>query len=178
MGLMLLVPGYQNSSEGHWQSLWEFSLPGARRVEMTSWERPRRGEWVEALDEAIAAALLETEEPPLLVGHSLGCLAIVHWAAGHQRPVRGALLAVPADVERPDALEALRSFAPIPRRSLPFPAILAASANDPFLSPERARSLALDWGARLVDLGPCGHLNLASGHGPWIRGEALLSELR
>ena len=65
-----------------------------------------------------------------------------------------------------------------PRRSLPFPAILAASSNDSFLSLERARALALDWGAQLVDLGPCGHLNQASGHGPWVRGEALLSELR
>jgi predicted alpha/beta hydrolase family esterase len=72
----------------------------------------------------------------------------------------------------------LRGFGPIPRRRLPFPAILAASSDDPFLAPARAQALATDWGARFVDLGPCGHLNPASGHGPWPRGEALLSEFR
>ena len=171
---ILLVPGYQNSGEGHWQTLWEGSLGGARRAEMPSWEHPVRGAWIEALDEAIA----DCPTPPILVGHSLGCIAIVHWAALYERTIQGALLAAPTDVERADGLEQLRSFGPIPRRTLPFPAIVAASSNDPFIRPDRARALAAEWGAAFVDLGPCGHLNTASGHGPWLRGEALLSELR
>lgn len=174
MPTILIVPGYQNSGPGHWQSLWEASLGGVKRVEMPSWEHPVKAAWVEALDEAIA----DCQEPPILVGHSLGCLAIVHWAEGHDREIRGALLAAPSDVERPDALAVLRPFGPIPRLRLAFPAIVAASSDDPFLSPARARILAADWGARFVDLGPCGHLNQASGHGPWPRGEALLSDLR
>ncbi|HEX9082021.1 MAG TPA: alpha/beta fold hydrolase [Holophagaceae bacterium] len=171
---VLLVPGYQNSGPGHWQSLWEGAREDVRRVDMPSWEHPHRVAWVDALDEAIA----ECGEPPLLVGHSLGSLAIVHWAASRVREVRGALLTVPPDVERADVLEALRGFAPIPRTSLPFPAILAASSDDPYLDLGRARALAEDWGARFVDLGPRGHLNQASGHGPWPLGEALLQELR
>jgi uncharacterized protein len=171
---ILIVPGHQNSGAGHWQSLWEDEVSGARRVEMPSWEHPVRSEWIAALDEAIEAC----DEPPLLVGHSLGCIAIVLWAAAHGRAVRGALLAAPADVERPDGLEELRPFAPIPRRTLPFPAFLAASSDDPFMQLDRAKVLAAEWGAQFVDLGPCGHLNTASGHGPWPRGEALLAELR
>ncbi len=174
MTSILIVPGYQNSGEGHWQSLWEGSLPGARRVEMSSWEQPVRGEWLATLDEAISAC----GEPPILVGHSLGCIAIVLWAVQHGREVRGALLAAPADVERPDGLELLRPFGPIPRATLPFPAIVAASSDDPFMRLERARGFAADWGAHFVALGPCGHLNRTSGHGPWLQGEALLSELR
>lgn len=174
MAAILIVPGYQNSGPGHWQSLWEGSLRDARRVEMPNWDFPHRTDWVEALDDAIADCL----EPPLLVGHSLGCLAIVHWAKEHDREIRGALLAAPADPERPDVPPVLRGFGPIPRRRLPFPAILAASSDDPFLAPARAQALAADWGARFVDLGPCGHLNPDSGHGPWPRGEALLSEFR
>lgn len=174
MSPILIVPGYQNSGPGHWQTLWEDTLPGVRRVEMPSWEYPVRGEWVEALDTAIA----EAGEAPILVGHSLGCLAIVHWAAEHQREVRGALLAVPADVERPDGLEILRPFGPIPRHRLSFPSIVASSSDDPFMPLERARGFAADWGARFVELGPCGHLNRTSGHGPWPRGEAMLAELR
>ncbi len=171
---ILLVPGYQNSGEGHWQTLWEGELRGTRRVEMPNWEYPRRQEWIETLDEAIR----DCAEPPLLVGHSLGCLAIVHWAAQYEREVRGALLAAPVDVERPDGLTLLRGFAPIPWSTLPFPSILAASSDDPLITMDRARGFAADWGSRFVELGPCGHLNQISGHGPWPRGEALLAELR
>lgn len=171
---ILMVPGYQNSGPGHWQSLWEDEMPGVRRVEMPSWEHPVAGEWIQTLDEAIA----DCEAPPILVGHSLGCIAIVRWAAEHAREVLGALLAAPADVERPDGLDELRPFGPIPRLRLPFPAIVASSSDDPFMQPGRARGFAADWGARFVDLGPCGHLNRTSGHGPWVRGQALLAELR
>ncbi|HEY3270339.1 MAG TPA: alpha/beta fold hydrolase [Geothrix sp.] len=174
MPAILTVPGYQSSGPGHWQSLWEASLRDIARVEMPNWEFPHKVDWVEALDEALA----KCTEPPILVGHSLGCLAIVHWAGSHDREIRGALLAAPADVERPDGPEGLRPFGPIPRYRLPFPAIVAASADDPLMALDRARDLAWGWGARFVDLGPCGHLNLASGHGPWPRGEALLSEFR
>ena len=174
MASILIVPGYQNSGEGHWQSLWEGALPDLHRVEMPSWEHPVRGEWVEALDEAIAGC----DEAPILVGHSLGCMAIVHWAAGRTREIRGALLAAPADAERLEGQERWPTFAPIPRHTLAFPAIVAASSDDPFMGLERARGLAMDWGARFVTLGACGHLNQASGHGPWPRGEALLAELR
>jgi uncharacterized protein len=171
---ILIVPGYRNSDLGHWQSLWEEELPACRRVPMPSWEQPERGPWLEALDEAIAAA----GQAPILVGHGLGCIAIVHWAAVHERTVRGALLAAPVDVERLDIPEPLRRFAPMPRSTLPFPAIVAASSDDPCMRVDRAHELAAEWGADFVNLGPCGHLNEASGHGPWVRGEALLSELR
>lgn len=174
MAAILIVPGYQNSGPGHWQSLWEASLGGAVRVEMPSWDFPRKVAWVEALDEAVAACA----EPPILVGHSLGCLAIAHWAREHDREVRGALLATPSDPERADAPAILHSFRPLPRRRLAFPALLAASSDDPHMALDRARALARDWGARFVDLGPCGHLNQAAGFGPWPLGEGLLAELR
>lgn len=172
MSPILLVPGFRNAGPGHWLSLWE-GARGGRRVEMPNWDHPHRADWVGALDEAVAAC----EGPPLLVGHDLGCLAIVHWAAGQAREVRGALLVAPLDVDTPEAAAPLRGFGPIPHGTLPFPAILAASSNDPFLRLGRARELAADWGARFVDLGPRGHLDLASGHGEWPLGEALLQEL-
>ena len=174
MSPILLLPGYLNAGPGHWQSLWEGTQRGARRVEMPNWDFPHKADWIEALDDAITACT----EPPLLVGHGLGCLTIVHWAATSAREVRGALLVAPVDVERRDTPALLRGFGPIPRETLPFPALVAASSNDPFLSLRKARALATDWGARFMDLGPRGHMNAASGHGPWIRGEALLAELR
>jgi predicted alpha/beta hydrolase family esterase len=66
-------------------------------------------------------------------------------------------------------LDALRTggWLPVPREPLPFPSIVAASRNDPLADYERVRQLADDWRSSLVDLGEVGHLNPASGYGPW-----------
>ena len=174
---VFLVPGWQNSGPGHWQSLWESQVPDTRRVEMPNWDFPRRWEWVEALDDALAQHLRFDGPPPLLVGHSVGCLAIVHWAAAHERPIHGALLVAPSDVERDDAPEELCDFAPVPRAALPFPSHVVVAADDPFLDAERARSFASAGGSRFSLLERGGHINAASGFGPWPRGEAMLKEL-
>jgi uncharacterized protein len=171
---VLVLPGYQDSGPEHWQSLWERAVPDVRRVVQRDWESPDRDEWVATLDRAIAGA----SAPPVLVAHSLGCLAVVHWAARHRAPVHGALLVAPPDVERPDFLPAARSFGPIPRHPLPFPSVVVASADDPYADLDRARGFARAWGSELVDLGPAGHINTAAGFGPWPAGEALLERLR
>ncbi|NTV73012.1 MAG: serine hydrolase family protein, partial [Holophaga sp.] len=82
---ILIIPGHRNSGPGHWQSLWEASLPGARRVEMPNWDFPHRPDWVESLDAAVRRA--GEDAPPILVAHSLGCLAVAHWAAAYRRPI-------------------------------------------------------------------------------------------
>lgn len=173
---ILLVPGLHNAGPGHWLSLWEGNMRDATRVAMPNWDHPRRPEWVEALDQAIRRAN-DGGAPPVLVAHSLGCLAIAHWASEHHQPVHGALLVAPPDVERPEALEVLRAWAPIPWRGLPFPAHVVASSDDPHCDLARARAIAEAWDARFTNVGPRGHLNLAAGFGEWPRGEAFLQEL-
>jgi predicted alpha/beta hydrolase family esterase len=82
------------------------------------------------------------------------------------------LLATPPDLETPlphghtprDVLEQ-NGWLPIPRNTLPFPSIVAASRNDPLASFERVAEMAANWGSRLVDLGDVGHLNPAAGFG-------------
>ncbi len=93
----------------------------------------------------------------------------------------GALLATPADLERPlppgyPTLEALaqNGWLPVPRKALPFPSIVGASANDPLASHERTLELAGAWGSRVVELGDVGHLNPAAGFGPWPQAATLL----
>ncbi|GAB4585545.1 RBBP9/YdeN family alpha/beta hydrolase [Nocardia sp. IFM 10818] len=168
---VLFVDGWYGPEPQDWQSIWCERLPDAVRVAQDDWDKPRRGAWVARLDEAIGRC----RRPPVLVGHSLGCLTIAHWVgAGGNRPVRGALLVTPADVEENPEPE-VRGFDPIPRVALPFPSILAASRDDRWMTPGRAASLAASWGARLVDIGAVGHLTGA--HGPWPEGEVLLAEL-
>ena len=140
---------------------------------------------VEARLDAIDRALDSIDGPVIIVAHSAGCMMVAHWALRRARPILGALLAAPADVETQmpagypskDVLAA-HGWTPIPRQRLPFPTLLAASSNDPLTQLERARSFARDWGSELVELGPQGHLNPASGHGPWPQAKQLIEDLQ
>lgn len=170
MARALIIPGWAGSGPDHWQSHWERELPGASRVEMADWDRPRRADWVEAIERAVAAAA----EPPVLIAHSLGCVAVAHWAARSRHPVQGALLVAPADLDRESCPPVLRAFGPVPRAPLPFASHVVASDDDPYVTVARVQELADDWGSGLTILHGAGHINAASGHGRWREGRALL----
>src|SRR5690606_28116530 len=111
----LIVPGWKGSGPIHWQSQWQARLPRATRVQQDDWEAPTRAAWVAAL----AAAIENAQRPPLLIAHSLGCIAVAHLPSPVRQHVAGALLVAPADVERGDCPPALRDFAPVPATPLP-----------------------------------------------------------
>ena len=172
---VLMLPGYGDSGPQHWQSLWEAADRACRRVVQRDWHNPTLDDWRERLDRAIA----ESERPPILVAHSLGCALVAHWARGAARRVAGALLVAPADADMVALmLDAVASFAPVPLEPLPFPSIVVASSDDPYVSLERAETFARAWGSRLVRIGAAGHINADSGHGEWPEGRWLLDELR
>ena len=173
MSSYLIVPGWRGSGAGHWQTCWEQSLGGATRLVVQSWEEPDPLEWLDVLDAAIAAA----PAPPILIAHSLGCMAVARWAARAARPVRGALLVAPPDLERGDCPRALHGFAPAPRARLPFAARVIASDDEPSAAPARSQQLASAWGAPLTLLHRGGHINRESGFGPWPEGQVWLAEL-
>src|SRR6218665_1756940 len=77
---ILLLPGWQNSGPGHWQSLWQ-ARHGYRRVEQHDWLRPLRGDWTARLEETV----VDADGPALLVAHSLGCL-LAAWGAAMGGP--------------------------------------------------------------------------------------------
>jgi hypothetical protein len=64
----------------------------------------------------------------------------------------------------------------MPLGRLPFPSLVVASTDDPYVSVARAEAFAAAWDSRLVTIGPAGHINGASGHGAWPEGEAMLLE--
>ena len=173
---VLIIPGLGDSGPQHWQSLWEASYPEYQRVRQTDWERPRCSDWVSNLDAVISAA-----NPPLvLVAHSMGCIGVIHWAAttrnGNKR-VAAALLVSPPDVEAETIPAGPTGFAPCPLIRLPFRSIVVASTNDPFAALDRAKTFAGAWGSEIVILESAGHINAASGHGPWPEGKRLLDKL-
>ena len=180
---VLILPGLGNSGPEHWQSHWEHRDPGCVRVAQQEWDAPNRAEWVATLAEAIA----RVTEPVVLVGHSTGCTLVAHWVAAAQTQpdparrlaaVRGALLVAPSDPTGLHYPPGPEGFAPVPLGRLPFPSIVVASTNDPYVTIERARDYASAWGASLIVLEDAGHINVASGHGAWAEGFDLLAQLR
>ncbi|WP_210484606.1 RBBP9/YdeN family alpha/beta hydrolase [Microvirga antarctica] len=165
---ILIVPGHLNASDDHWQSRWERQLSTARRIEQEDWESPRKDDWVARIVEEVARA----EKPVVLVGHSLGVIAIAFAAPLLPKDkVKGAFLVGMPDVDRPDFEPVVdRAFAPIPQDPLPFPSVLVASRTDPHCEFDKAEDVSYAWGSALVDAGDAGHLNTDSGHGPWPEG--------
>lgn len=165
---ILIVPGYENSGPDHWQTRWERQLSTARRIEQANWDAPKREHWVERIVTEIGRA----KRPVILVSHSLGTVAVAH-AARRLRAgaVRGGFLVALPDVEDPSRVpQAVLDFAPVPRDPLPFPSVLIASRTDPLCGYETAEDFAYAWGSAIVDAGDAGHINTASGHGPWPEG--------
>jgi uncharacterized protein len=170
---VLILPGLYDSGPQHWQMLWMAGRPGFRRVEQADWVTPRCVDWVAKLD----AAVQEAGPQALLVAHSAACALVAHWVAVHGRKVRGALLVGPSDPEASSYPAGPTGFAPMPLVRLPFPSTVVASADDPYVSLDRAEFFARSWGSRFVNIGKAGHINSASGLGNWPRGLELLQEL-
>ena len=177
---VLIVPGLRDHVPQHWQTLLAAQLPRVAAVEPMG----REDLDCRARAEAIEAAAQSVEGPLILVAHSGGCIMVAHWAQQTKRPVLGALLATPPDFESPmpegyPTIEALTQggWLPVPRRPLPFPSIVAASRNDPLGGYVRVSALAHAWGSRVVDIGEAGHLNPASGYGPWPLAHAFIEQL-
>jgi len=181
---VLIVPGLRDAVAGHWQTLLAERL---RRQGRPVAEVPPMGRAdldCVARVAAVEAVAQAVTGPLVIVAHSAGCLAVVHWARHTQRVVHGALLAVPPDFDTPmptgypgiDALHAA-GWLPVPRHPLPWRSTVAASQDDPLASFDRVAGLARDWRAELVDLGAVGHLNPASGHGDWPRADDFIAAL-
>jgi len=173
----LIIPGLRSSGPDHWQSLWERERGDCRRVELGDWDDPTRFGWIAG----VARAVEQAPGFPIIVAHSLGCLAVAWWAglAGRAAAkVTGALLVAPPDPERAGADPRVARFGPVPRQPLPFPAIVVASRNDPYAAFDRSRAMADSWSAAFHDAGAAGHLNAESGLGCWDFGQSLVADLQ
>ena len=175
----LIVPGLRDHVPQHWQTWLAGRLPQAHSLTPMGRENLALGARIADLEATIA----RLASPVLLVAHSGGCVLVAHWAlqTALSHRVSGALLATPPTFDRPlppaypqlAALDAA-GWLPVPRQRLPFPSLVAASHNDVLGEFEAVCQLARDWGSAIEDLGEVGHLNPASGFGPWPLAETLL----
>jgi predicted alpha/beta hydrolase family esterase len=166
-----LVPGLGNSGPRHWQTYFEQSSASFTRIQQTDWDAPVCSNWVETVDHALQDADLSNT---VLIGHSLGCSTIAHWAARYNKTVKGALLVAPSDVENPVYTFPVTGFAPVPLDKINFKTLVVASSDDQWVSLERAQFFAAHWGSELLNIGDAGHINADAGFGEWEEGLEML----
>ncbi|HVW50271.1 MAG TPA: alpha/beta hydrolase [Trinickia sp.] len=172
---VFVVPGIGNSGPSHWQSLWLNAHGHWLRLAVEDWDYVVCDDWVSAIDRQLPADSSEM----VIVAHSLGCLAVVHWARRCARNIRGALLvAVPDPASSAFPRDEASGFEPLPAQRLPFPTTIVSSSNDPYGSVEHARGCAAAWGGELVEVGAKGHLNADSNLGNWDEGFQLLKRMK
>ncbi|MEW6341562.1 MAG: alpha/beta hydrolase [Paraburkholderia sp.] len=174
---VLVLPGYMNSGEGHWQTRWESLHAGFERVRMPDWDHPVRDAWCRALEAAVAAS----DGPVALAAHSLGCLTVAFWAsqyasAASRAKVAGALLVAVPDPAGKEFPQDAIGFAPVPLEPLPFPAVVVASTDDPYGGVPFSQACAAAWGSRWRGIGARGHINADSGLGDWDEGRRWLAQ--
>jgi uncharacterized protein len=169
----LLVPGRGIPRPEHWLRRWAEAHPEYR------WAPEPPGPPLVLRDRvaALQAEINRSNEPAILIAHSAGCITAVVWAARHTGPVRAALLVTPPCIDgfEPDVPGDL-AWA-VPRSRLPFHAVVVASRTDPYSTFAQFGQYAEDWGADLFDAGNVGHIDTASGFGPWPDGEQLINDL-
>lgn len=171
--MIVIVYGYDGSGPGHWQRWLEDELRARGAAvafpELPEPLAPQRDAWVAQLRALVDAA----PAPVTFVAHSLGCWAVDHLLAERGAAnVHAALLVAPPS---PFLLfEPVESFLPPPQDPAAWAPIAARSLligsdDDDFTSAEEFAAIARGLGIAFEALPGAGHINTASGFGPWPR---------
>jgi predicted alpha/beta hydrolase family esterase len=168
MDTTIIIPGLHGSDVSHWQSWIQRRIPNAVRVIQNDWSRPSLTDWTQQ----VYRRLDEARGRVWLVAHSFGCLVAVKAAADEGSRIAGAMLVAPADPDKFGIAEV------VPDGPLDFPSVAVVSSNDPWMELKKATRWAEAWGSRIVNIGAAGHINVASGHGPWPDGLEIFEALK
>ncbi|ENU40422.1 RBBP9/YdeN family alpha/beta hydrolase [Acinetobacter johnsonii] len=167
----VIVPGVGGSEHDHWQSWLQRQLKSCSRVQQQDWNKPVLHEWIEQFIKTVQAI----QEPIQIVAHSFGCLTTV--AALAQYPelnqnIKNLVLVAPANPARfgdagfaRDSQNDYQQY--FHQLKLQVPTQMIISENDPWLNFQDALQLAKAWKIRPKNLGQVGHINVASGFGPF-----------
>ena len=167
----VIVPGVGGSEHDHWQSWLQRQLKSCSRVQQQDWNKPVLHEWIEQFVKTVQAI----QEPIQIVAHSFGCLTTVAALAQHpelNQKIKNLVLVAPANPARFGdtgfARESQNDYQQyFHQLKLQVPTQMIISENDPWLNFQDALQLAKAWKIRPKNLGQVGHINVASGFGPF-----------
>jgi uncharacterized protein len=166
----LVLPGWLNSDEVHWQTIWEKKF-GWRRVVQKDWNNPKKSEWAATIVKAVQSE----KTPPVLICHSLGCIALAHAVeAQTDLKIRGAFIVAPPSFRGPNPIPEIQDFHPTPLKRFSFPTMLIASETDPYCDIEHSKTLAKHWGSTFHNAGDRHHIGSSANLGDWKEGQKLL----
>ncbi|MEW4368793.1 RBBP9/YdeN family alpha/beta hydrolase [Paenibacillus kandeliae] len=167
----LLLHGLGGSGPEHWQTWLSAQLTErGERVyypQFPNHDEPSLAIWLQELSELMDA--IPQDEELIVITHSLGCILWFHYAATlPTRRVKQAIIVAPpsAQIQLPE----IQEFFPPPhpeRLKLAADAtLIVQSSNDPFCELSNTLFYA-EIGVPSIMLPDMGHINTASGHGPW-----------
>lgn len=167
----VIVPGVGGSEHDHWQSWLQRQLKSCSRVQQQDWNKPVLHEWIEQFFKTFQSI----QEPIQIVAHSFGCLTTVAALAQHpelNQNIKNLVLVAPANPARFGdagfARESQNDYQQyFHQLKLQVPTQMIISENDPWLNFQDALQLAKAWKIRPKNLGQVGHINVASGFGPF-----------
>lgn len=167
----VIVAGVGGSEYTHWQSWLQRQLMSCSRVQQQDWNKPILQNWVTEFVNTIRPIQGDIQ----VVAHSFGCLTAV--AALDQHPelnqkIKNLVLVAPANPARFGEAGFLRNSQQdyqsyFHQLKIAVPTTLLISENDPWLNFADAKTLAKAWQLNPINLGQVGHINVASGFGPF-----------
>lgn len=168
----LLVHGLGGSGPQHWQT-WLYQQLTERGIDVhyptfSDYDNPDKDVWLKELQAAIDK--IPAENRITVLAHSCGCSLWLHYAASaHVRKVEQAILVAPPSpfLDMPE----LTCFYPLPLIGANLSkaadhTFYVHSLDDPYCSIDDMTNY-LKLGFPAIVLPKMGHINTASGHGPW-----------
>jgi len=163
---VLILHGWHGSDIPHWQGWLAQQLVLDNCIvafpKLSDNRFPDKERWV---DEALS--VMETLNPDVVVCHSLGCTLWLHLCSHLTHSVKKLLLCAPPR-DHGDTPE-ITSFFPVASVDDLHAdiKILVVSDNDPYISIDEAHEFACKLNVPMEILHDAGHINSASGFGPW-----------
>jgi predicted alpha/beta hydrolase family esterase len=169
----VIVPGWQGSGDGHWQTWLEEQLHAAGRQTLrpafSSLDEPDLADWLAALRAAISGLPADGYD---VVAHSLGAVGWLHHVTepgDSPRPARVALVSPPSPRT---TIAEIAGFFPPPLdvdavRHAADGTVLVAGDDDPYLPEGIAAAYALPLKIATTVIPGGGHINVDAGYGEW-----------
>lgn len=169
----VVIPGWQGSGEGHWQTWLEEQLRAdgrhTRRPAFADLDHPDLGDWRAELRRALADLPADGFD---VVAHSLGAVLWLHHVADPGDTPRAARVVLVAPPSPATAIPEIGGFFPPPldvdavRRGADGTVLVGGDA-DPYLPEGVAAAYGLPLKIATTVVPGGGHLNAEGGYGEW-----------
>jgi predicted alpha/beta hydrolase family esterase len=168
-----VIPGWNGSGDGHWQTWLEQQLRAdgrhTRRPAFADLDNPDLADWLTVLRDALADLPADGFD---VVAHSLGAVLWLHHVAQPGDLPRAARVVLVSPPSPTTSIEEIAEFFPPPmdvdtvRRGADG-TVLVAGDDDPYLPEGIAAAYALPLKIATTVVPGGAHLNIESGYGEW-----------